>query len=60
MDKNISVIITLYKTPPNKLKILKQYENFNLIIFDQDIKNNKKAISRILKKNLGIFTQKKI
>ena len=50
MDKNISVIITLYKTPPNKLKILKQYENFNLIIFDQDIKNNKKAISRILKK----------
>ena len=29
-DKNISVIIPLYKTPPNKLKF-KQYENFNLI-----------------------------
>ena len=36
MDKNISVIITLYKTPPNKLELLKQYENYNLIIFDQE------------------------
>ena len=59
MDKNISVIITLYKTPPNKLKILRQYENFNLIIFDQDIKNNKKAISRILKKKFRYFHSKK-
>ena len=40
MDKNISVIITLYKTPPNKLELLKQFENYNLIIFDQGSKNN--------------------
>ena len=60
MDKNISVIITLYKTPPNKLQLLKQYENYNLIIFDQGSKNNEKIISKILKKNLGIFIQKNI
>ena len=52
MDKNISVIITLYKTPPNKFQILKQYENYNLIIFDQDTKSNKKTISKILKKKI--------
>ncbi len=59
MDKNISVIITLYKTPPNKLKTLKQYENYNLIIFDQDTKSNKKTISRILKKKFRYFYSKK-
>ena len=52
MDKNISVIITLYKTPPNKLQNLKQYENYNLIIFDQNTKSNKKTISKILKKKI--------
>lgn len=59
MDKNISVIITLYKTPPNKLQILKQYENYNLIIFDQDTKSNKKTISKILKKKFRYFYSKK-
>ena len=59
MDKNISVIITLYKTPPNKLQLLKQYENYNLIIFDQGSKNNKKIISKILKKKFRYFYSKK-
>ena len=59
MDKNISVIITLYKTPPNKLQLLKQYENYNLIIFDQGSKNNEKIISKILKKKFRYFYSKK-
>ena len=59
MDKNISVIITLYKTPLNKLQILKQYENYNLIIFDQDTKSNKKIISGILKKKFRYFYSNK-
>ncbi len=59
MDKNISVIITLYKTPPDKLQLLKQYENYNLIIFDQATKNNKKKISGILKKKFRYFYSKK-
>ena len=50
MGKNISVIITLYRTPHDKLKLLKQYTNYKIIIFDQDSKNNKKIISNILKK----------
>ena len=52
MDKNISVIITLYKTPHDKLQLLKQYKNYKIIIFDQDSKNNKKTISNILKKKI--------
>ena len=59
MDKNISVIITLYKTPINNLQLLKQYENYNLIIFDQDTKSNKKTISAILKKKFRYFYSKK-
>ena len=59
MDKNISVIITLYKTPISKLQILKQYENYNLIIFDQHTKSNRKIISRILKKKFRYFYSKR-
>ena len=59
MDKNISVIITLYKTPSNKLQLLKQYENYNLIIFDQGSKNNEKIISKILKKKFRYFYSEK-
>ena len=59
MDKNISVIITLYKTPINNLQLLKQYENYNLIIFDQGSKNNEKIISKILKKKFRYFYSKK-
>ena len=60
MDKNISVIITLYKTPPDKLQLLKQYENYNLIIFDQHTKSNKKIISKILKKFRYFYSKKNI
>ena len=59
MGKNISVIITLYRTPHDKLKLLKQYTNYKIIIFDQDSKNNKKIISNILKKKFKYFYSKK-
>ena len=36
MKNNITTIITLYKTPFNKLKNLKQYNSFNLKIFEQE------------------------
>ena len=59
MNKDLSIIITLYKTPPDKLKLLKQYKNFNVLIFDQGSNNNKKTISNILKKKFRYFYSKK-
>ena len=35
MNKNLSVIITLYKTPEKYLKNLNQYKNYKIYIFDQ-------------------------
>ena len=35
MKKDITVIITLYKTPLNRLRTLNQYKNFKVIIFAQ-------------------------
>ena len=34
--RNITVILTLYKTPKNKLDNLKNYKNYKIIIFDQE------------------------
>ena len=59
MNKDLSIIITLYKTPPDKLRLLKQYKNFNVLIFDQGSSNNKKTISNILKKKFRYFHSKK-
>ena len=36
MNNNITVITTLYKTPPDKLKNLNQYKSFKLKIFEQE------------------------
>ena len=33
--KDITVILTLYKTPINKLDNLRNYKNYKIIIFDQ-------------------------
>tara|TARA_B100000989_G_scaffold282952_1_gene248465 strand:- start:41 stop:847 length:807 start_codon:yes stop_codon:yes gene_type:complete len=61
---NISTILTLYKTPLNKLNNLKQYKNFNLLLFEQEGSEfSKKKIQKILKfrfkyyfsiKNIGL------
>ena len=48
MKKDITVIITLYKTPTKKIKALNQYKNFNVIIFAQEADKN---YQNIIKKN---------
>ena len=48
MKKDITVIITLYKTPIKKIKALNQYKNFNVIIFAQEAGKN---YQNIIKKN---------
>ena len=50
MKKKISVIITLFRTPLDKIKNLNQYKNFNLFIFEQE-KTNKSE--NFLKKKLN-------
>ena len=50
MKKNLSIIITLYKTPSKMLNNLVQYKDFKLFIFDHDIQNNKSKISSILQR----------
>ncbi len=64
MIKNISTILTLYKTPLNKLNNLTQYKDFKLLLFEQEgNKFSKKKLQKILnfrfkyyfsKKNIGL------
>lgn len=64
MIKNISTILTLYKTPLNKLNNLKQYKDFKLFLFEQEgSKFSEKKLQKILmfkfkyyfsKKNIGL------
>ena len=42
MKSDITVILTLYKTPHDKLKNLEQYKTFKTIIFEQEGGNNSK------------------
>ena len=55
MTNNLSIIITLFKTPLNRLKILKQYKNYPILIFDQETKNNSEQISKIIDVNFEYF-----
>ena len=49
MIKKISVILTLYKTPIDKLNNLNSYKKFPLIVFDQEGSlEEKKKIKKIL------------
>jgi len=58
--KDITVILTLYKTPINKLDNLRNYENYKIIIFDQG-KNNyaKKYLKNKLNLNFKYYNSKK-
>ena len=61
MNNNISTIITIYKTPLEKLYNLRQYKNFNLILFEQNSNfNSKKKIKKILNFEFKYFFSKKI
>ena len=60
MNKNISVILTLYKTPIEKLNNLNFYKKFPLIIFEQEGSlEAKKKIKKILKRNFKYLYSKK-
>ena len=55
MTNNLSIIITLFKTPLNRLKILNQYKNYPILIFDQETKNNSEHISKIINAKFEYF-----
>ncbi len=59
MKSNLSVIITLFKTPANKLKSLKQYKNHPILIFDQATTNNSKQIYEDLNVEFEYFHSQK-
>ncbi len=52
MTNDLSIIITLFKTPLNRLKILNQYKNYPILIFDQETKNNSEQISKTVDVNV--------
>ena len=60
MKNNITIIITLYKTPLKELKNLKQYKSFKLKIFEQEGSiTSKKKIENILKRKIEYFYSNK-
>lgn len=60
MKNNITTIITLYRTPLDKLKNLKLYKSLKLIIFEQEgSETSKRNIQRILKRKFKYYYSKK-
>ena len=60
MNNEITTIITLYKTPLNKLKNLDQYKNLNPIFFEQNGSLEKKQeLKNILNFQFKYFFSKK-
>tara|TARA_Y100001970_G_scaffold292689_1_gene435236 strand:+ start:43 stop:879 length:837 start_codon:yes stop_codon:yes gene_type:complete len=59
MRSELTVIITLFKTPIDKLKTLKQYNKYPILIFDQSTKDNSKKISENLNFNFQYFHSEK-
>ena len=60
MNKDVSIIITLYKTPLKKLKLLNQYRNYPIIIFDQAPKyDSKEKIKKILNLKFDYYYSEK-
>ena len=57
---DITVIITLYKTPKAKLINLIQYKNFKNILFEQESNFSSKKKLKIFILNLNIIHQKRI
>ena len=45
MSSDITVILTLFKTPEKKIRQLNQYKNYKMILFDQvgSLDNKKKT-----------------
>ena len=59
-NEDITVIITLYKTPKEKLINLIQYKNFKNILFDQESDiSSKKNLKKILNFEFRYYSSKK-
>lgn len=60
MDREITVILTLYKTPYNLLYSLRQYKKYKVIIFEQaPNKDSKKKIEKISNIKFDYYSSKK-
>ena len=60
VEEDISIIITLYKTPIENIQLLNQYKNFKVLIFNQAEKDDsKKKLDDILKFNFEYYSSKK-
>ena len=60
VEEEISIIITLYKTPIENIQLLNQYRNFKVLIFNQAEKDDsKKKLDEILKFNFEYYSSKK-
>ena len=61
IEEDISIIITLYKTPIENIQLLNQYKNFKVLIFNQAEKDDseKKRLDDILKFNFEYYSSKK-
>ena len=59
-NKDITVILTLYKTPKKKLVNLNNYRNFKTILFNQNSNiSNRKELKKILNFEFLYFSSKK-
>lgn len=60
IKSDVTVIMTLYKTPLSKLKNLKNYKNFKLILFEQETDGkNFHELKKNLKLNFKYYYSKK-
>ena len=60
VEEDISIIITLYKTPTESIQLLNQYKNFKVLIFNQSEEyDSKKRLDDILKFNFEYYSSKK-
>ena len=58
--KNITIILTLYKTPKDKLNNLKNYKNYKIIVFDQENDPNTKIyLKKKLNLNISYYSSNK-
>lgn len=58
--KDITVIVTLYKTPKEKLNNLQNYKNYKIIIFEQEINiDNKEYLKKKLNLDIDYYSSKK-
>ena len=59
MKSDLSIIVTLFKTPLEKLKTLNQYTNHPILIFDQATKNNSEQVSSVVNAEFEYFHSEK-